>query len=471
MGKSDRWDFVMRRAPHIRRSRLSWRKAAVAPDGDPSTTPPGATQSQLPARQKKHPSPGSAETFREYLRQRWDAGYRNGRLLLDELRALGYQGTYKAVGKIVSPWRQGNVDFERTANDVTIPAPPPPVLTDPTQRQISPHIAATLLTIPRPDLTAGNAQIVDALKVGCPGYAVMRSLMMGCSALTVPPPGTGTARQSPRTVNRTWLGAYGRHDGPLVSLGEESTAESLLASGLDLERRVELRHQGEGLFRSSRADSSYNGPSSRTALVGLPQANIVRNVPNSDSRYWTWDITANRRFSGRWSLVAGFAHTWNRDQANAYLGQAVRQNAYPLTPNDLINAGNDGWYEFTTWSAKIYGTYQGPWDLRVTPYLRHQSGQPFGRTFSTTLNYGRNIRILAEPMDTRRMDNITILDLRVEKGFRLPGGRRVAGFVDAFNLLNANPEETATWISGPSFLRPLNIIAPRIVRIGTKLEW
>ena len=48
-----------------------------------------AKQSQLPARQKKHPSPGSAETFREYLRQRWDAGYRNGRLLL-ELRALGY---------------------------------------------------------------------------------------------------------------------------------------------------------------------------------------------------------------------------------------------------------------------------------------------------------------------------------------------------------------------------------------------
>ena len=128
-----------------------------------------ATQSQLPARQKKHPSPGSAETFREYLRQRWDAGYRNGRLLLDEVRARGYKGTYKAVGKIVSPWRQGNVDFERTANEVSHPAPPSPMLTDSTQRQISPHIAATLLTIPRPELTPGNAQIVDALKVGCPG--------------------------------------------------------------------------------------------------------------------------------------------------------------------------------------------------------------------------------------------------------------------------------------------------------------
>jgi hypothetical protein len=91
----------------------------------------------LLARHKKHPSPGSAETFREYLRQRWDAGYHNGRLLLDEVRALGYQGTYNAVGKIVSPWRQGNVDFERAADDITIPAPPP-VLTDPSP-ELAPH--------------------------------------------------------------------------------------------------------------------------------------------------------------------------------------------------------------------------------------------------------------------------------------------------------------------------------------------
>jgi hypothetical protein len=223
----------------------------------------------------------------------------------------------------------------------------------------------------------------------------------------------------------------------------------------------------DGTEHDRPAIQAYNLPAD---LARLPQANIVRNVPGADSHYWTWDITANRRASRRWSLVAGFAHTWNRDQANAYAGQIVRQNPYPLTPNDLINAGVDGRYEFRTWSAKIYGTYSGPWDLRVTPYLRHQSGQPFGRTVSTTLSYG-NIRILAEPMGTRRMDNITIVDMRIEKGFRLADGHRVAAFVDAFNLLNGNPEEAVSWASGPSFLRPLNIIAPRILRVGAKLEW
>ncbi|MEP7308903.1 MAG: transposase, partial [Acidobacteriota bacterium] len=66
---------------------------------------------------------------------------------------------------------------------------------------ISPHIAATLLTIPRPDLTAGNAQIVDALKVGCPGYAVMRSLMMGFRALLKPSAPATTSRKPARTVD------------------------------------------------------------------------------------------------------------------------------------------------------------------------------------------------------------------------------------------------------------------------------
>jgi hypothetical protein len=155
-------------------------------------------QDQLPARQKRHPAPGSAETFREYLRQRWDAGYRNGRLLFDEIRARGYEGTHKTLNKLVSPWRLGNVAFEHAANERTMAPPPPPVLTDPTERQISPQIAAVLLSTPRPDLTTPNAQIVDALKAVCPGYAVMRSLMMGFRAvLKQSPPATATATWTP----------------------------------------------------------------------------------------------------------------------------------------------------------------------------------------------------------------------------------------------------------------------------------
>jgi carboxypeptidase family protein len=224
----------------------------------------------------------------------------------------------------------------------------------------------------------------------------------------------------------------------------------------------------DGRLGTSDDGAALHGYELAPQASGQP-LNLVRNIPRSDSQYWTWDITASRRLSHHWSMVAAFDHIWNRDQTNAYFGQSLRQNPYPLTPNDLLNAGPEGRYDSRTWSAKIFGTYEGPWGVRLTPYLRHQSGQPFGRTFTTTLNYG-NVRILAEPIGTRRMDNITIADMRVEKGIRLAGSRRIAGFVDVFNLLNANPEQTTSWSSG-TFLRPLSIVPPRIARLGIKLDW
>lgn len=198
----------------------------------------------------------------------------------------------------------------------------------------------------------------------------------------------------------------------------------------------------------------------------------VGNVPNGSRDHLTWEVTANRRLRGRWSVLAGFSHTWARDHATGYSGQAVRANPYPQTPNDLINTGENGRYEFRVWSARASGTWKGPWGLRITPLLRHQSGQPYGRTFLVTgLNLG-SLRVLAEPIGTRRMDNITLVDLRVEKEFPL-SQRRIAMFFDVFNLLNANPELNVDWSSdAPGVFRtPIAIVPPRIARIGMKVAW
>ena len=200
--------------------------------------------------------------------------------------------------------------------------------------------------------------------------------------------------------------------------------------------------------------------------------NVVRNVPRASSEYLTWEIAATRRTGGRWSFGAGFAHTWNGDHASNYSGQSVRNNPYPLTPNDLINTGEGGRHEFTTWTAKAYGTFEGPWQLYITPVFRHQSGQPFGRTQTTDrlqLSYG-TVTMLMEPVGTRRMEHITLLDLRIQKTMAVKGGR-VGIFLDLFNCLNANPEQNAVWSSGTSFLRPLTIVPPRIARFGLTFDW
>ena len=146
-------------------------------------------------------------------------------------------------------------------------------------------------------------------------------------------------------------------------------------------------------------------------------SNVQTNVPNSDSDFYTWEVTGTKRFSNRWSLLASYAHTWVKEFSNGYFGNTVRQNNLLVTPNDLINT-DGGRHEFTTWQAKLHGTWETPWwDIKMTPILRHQSGQPYGRTFQFGFNYGTQF-VLAEPLGTRRQDNITLLDLRVEKVIR-----------------------------------------------------
>lgn len=211
--------------------------------------------------------------------------------------------------------------------------------------------------------------------------------------------------------------------------------------------------------------TGYNLSLDRPRVSG----NVVRTVENSRSRYTTWDITLNRRWRDGWSLAGGFSHTWHAEHANAYTGQVVRQNAFVLTPNDLVNTEN-GRHVFRTWTATLSGTFDAPWKLTISPLLRHQSGQPYGRTFSTVMNFGP-IRMLAEPIGTRRMDNVTLFDVHVERELAKFGGIRAAVFVDVFNAFNANPEQNINWSSGPGFLQPLTVVAPRIARVGATVSF
>ncbi|MBI3400556.1 MAG: TonB-dependent receptor [Acidobacteria bacterium] len=195
---------------------------------------------------------------------------------------------------------------------------------------------------------------------------------------------------------------------------------------------------------------------------GLTAVNLTTNLPDSvNSDYYTWEITATKRETGRWSLLASFAETWSRETS---LGAGTS-----LTPNALINT-SDGVNKYKTWQGKINATVRLPGELRVTPVLRHQSGTPFARTFVATLNYG-NATILSEPIDAERTPNINVFDVRSEKTFTLQRGGRITGFFDAYNILNTNAEQALTTSSGSAFLRPVAITPPRVARIGVKVQW
>ena len=146
----------------------------------------------------------------------------------------------------------------------------------------------------------------------------------------------------------------------------------------------------------------------------------------------------------------------------------------PSTPNDLINTVDGGRYKFSVWTAKVNGSYDAGWGIRITPALRVQQGQPFGRTFlagaANGVNYGTQ-RILAEPIDSQRQDDIVILDIRTEKFFNLGNLRRFGVFFDVYNLTNSDAAQNINWGSGSTYRLPVTIIGPTIMRVGAKFDW
>ncbi|MCC7417484.1 MAG: TonB-dependent receptor, partial [Acidobacteria bacterium] len=193
------------------------------------------------------------------------------------------------------------------------------------------------------------------------------------------------------------------------------------------------------------------------AYVGLPSVNLIRNFAGV-GKFDTVEIALNKRMSANWSMTTSYSWTKSRD---------LRQ---PTNPNALINANAAGQDETTDYSFKLGGSFLTPGGFKLSPMYRLQAGDNFARTFVTReLNYA-NPTINAEAMNARRSDNINVVDLRVDRGFAF-GAFKVAPYLDLYNILNANAVQDITVSSGSNFLRPILIVAPRILRIGARVDW
>ena len=198
------------------------------------------------------------------------------------------------------------------------------------------------------------------------------------------------------------------------------------------------------------------------AYVGLPTVGVVTNVPGKSS-FDTFEFTMTKRMSNHWTAQTSYSWTKSRTYR-------VASTTFPVNPNSLINANADGQDETTDYSFKLNGSFELPAAFKVSPVYRFQAGTQFARTFvASGLNYA-NPTINAELLSARRNDNISLLDVRLDRVFTIPGGR-LSPFFDLYNITNTNPIQDISASSGASFLRPINIVPPRVMRIGVKFDW
>jgi hypothetical protein len=216
--------------------------------------------------------------------------------------------------------------------------------------------------------------------------------------------------------------------------------------------------------------------------VTLPPGNarVLSNRDDYQRRYWNVDIVATKRLADGW-MVRGFVtrqqHTERFTGPDAIQDPTARFDSMPPIVSGFVDGGlavTPGEIVMhVTWNYSLAGLYELPWQMSVSGTMYGRQGYPTAETITLLRpdGLGSTTVLRDRDLDARRFPDVHLLDLRLQK--RLSMGRLQATLdFDVFNALNnASTLRQVGEASAATFRNPLEIVAPRLVRLGLRLQF
>ena len=201
-------------------------------------------------------------------------------------------------------------------------------------------------------------------------------------------------------------------------------------------------------------------------------------------------LTLLKRMTDKWQLTA--SGTWMRAKGTLQEGQGGAGEAgsgigiiqrgglqfrqFGQNPNSYVNV-NGRLKSDVEWQFKVQAVYQLPAGFLVSANFTSRSGAHIvrrTRALRSITKVPENTPILLQPRgENGRLGDVTILDMRLQKDFKLGGDVKLALFADAFNLLNSDTTEgvITSLVESESYLYPLSPVTPRRLMLGAKLKF
>jgi hypothetical protein len=216
--------------------------------------------------------------------------------------------------------------------------------------------------------------------------------------------------------------------------------------------------------------------------VTLPPGNarVLSNRDDYHRRYWNIDLAATRRLADGW-MLRGFV---TRQQHREYFtGDAGIQDPTPsfASAPPFVSGYVDGGLAVTpgeivmhaTWMYSVAGLYELPWRMSVSGTLYGRQGYPTAEIITINRPDGLGLTQVLRDRDlgARRFPDVHLLDARLQK--RISTGRLQTTLdLDVFNMLNnASTLRQFGEATAVTFRNPLEIVAPRLVRLGLRLQF
>ena len=207
-------------------------------------------------------------------------------------------------------------------------------------------------------------------------------------------------------------------------------------------------------------------------------------ITNSDEMNTTinaFTVQVVKRMADNWQLTSSLSYVRtdgilasSRSGSTSSQSTALTWNSFGQNPNDLVNAGGRLAGE-RPWMFKAQFLYQFPHDFLVSANYIAQSGKAWPRTVRVREpDLGLTTTINAEERDgSRRVEAWNLLDVRIQKMFRLGQQARVGLFLDTLNVFNEGTNESVLSRLGTSgsFGVRSAFLPPRRVMLGTKLTF
>jgi len=211
------------------------------------------------------------------------------------------------------------------------------------------------------------------------------------------------------------------------------------------------------------------------------------NDRNYRQTYKGLELTATKRMSNRWQMVAGYTFARSR----------VKGLSVNIDPNNLINVTGPLAGQNTNFNGqigdrphqfKLTGTYVLPlYDIGLAANLNSQSGIPITRQVVVAKTVGGNSTVNVEPLGSYRLPRRTTGDVRVFKTQNF-GTRSLEVSVDFNNVTNVNTFWDARTLSGtinlrqngdptgqintlPQFGSPSQVYGPRNIRFNVAFRF
>lgn len=184
--------------------------------------------------------------------------------------------------------------------------------------------------------------------------------------------------------------------------------------------------------------------------------NRLTNVPDAVARYTALDLTAQRRWQGRWMM--GGSVVFSKNYGNYDIAGSTGRGQFQ-SPNFLINREDARQPFDRPIAVKLWGSVMLPAQIRSSFNFIYSDGAPWLRTVtiqppaawaaangaSTASQF-----VWLEPRGDRRTQSTSNLDMRLEKLLKLNRKQEIGLFVEAFNLtgfsfLTVESNPAGTW--------------------------